>query len=219
MPGGQVFYLWPGSALFLKRPTWLVAAELVETSRRYLRVCARINSKWIEPAAAHLVKRFYSDPFWDRASTSAIAYEKVSLQGLTIVPRRRVPYGPIDPAAARELLIQCGLVEGKWNGRAEFLVRNAALLEQMERLQRKLRRHDLLRGEWACFEFYDRHVPDNVYDGPRLKQWLRRAEGKNPGVLWMTASDPSQRRDRRRRGRFPRLAAAGQRPGAAGLPL
>ena len=100
VPGGQVFYLWPGSALFLKRPTWLVAAELVETSRRYLRVCARINSKWIEPAASHLVKRFYSDPFWDRASALAIAYEKVSLLGLTIVPRRRVPYGPIDPAAA-----------------------------------------------------------------------------------------------------------------------
>jgi ATP-dependent helicase HrpA len=189
VPGGQVFYLWPGSALFLKRPTWLVAAELVETSRRYLRICARINSKWIEPAAAHLVKRFYSDPFWDRASASAIAYEKVSLLGLVIVPRRRVPYGPIDPAAARELLIQCGLVEGKWNGRAEFLVRNAALLEQMERLQRKLRRHDLLRGEWACFEFYDRRIPDTVYDGPRLKQWLRRAEQKNPGVLWMTAPD------------------------------
>ena len=118
-----------------------------------------------------------------------MAYEKVTLLGLVVVPRRRVPYGPVNPAAARELLIQCGLVEGKWNGRAEFLARNRALLDDMERLQQKLRRNDLLRGEWARYEFYDRHIPDNVCNGPRLKQWLRREQRKDPNVLCMEKFD------------------------------
>ncbi|MEK6235770.1 MAG: ATP-dependent RNA helicase HrpA, partial [Planctomycetales bacterium] len=110
--GGQKLFLWPGSSVFGARPKWIMAAELIETSKRYARNVARIDPKWIEPAAAHLVNRSYSDPQWNRAGSSVIAFEKVSLFGLTIVPRRRVNYGPINPGKSRELLIEHALVEG-----------------------------------------------------------------------------------------------------------
>ena len=187
--GGGKAHLWPGSSLFSKKPTWVIAAELVETSRRYLRTCARIDPGWIEPIAEHLVKRTYSEPHWQRSTSSAAAYEKVSLFGLTVVPRRRVQYGPINPKHARELLIQHGLVEGDLDTEADFLIHNQELLEEMEQLQAKLRRHDLLLGEWSQYEFYDRLLPDDVWDGPRLAKWRQKVQRENPRLLYMSASD------------------------------
>ena len=187
--GGNKAHLWPGSGLFAARPTWVVAAELVETTKRYLRCCAKIDPDWIEPIAPHLVKRSYHDPTWERTSGSAVAFEKVSLFGLTVVPRRRVAYGPIDPAQARELLIQRGLVDGEIDLKADFLAHNRDLLAEMERLQAKLRRHDLLLGEWSRYEFYDRRIPEDVYDAARLMTWLRRQEATDPGSLHMAQSD------------------------------
>jgi ATP-dependent helicase HrpA len=189
--GGGKFHLWPGSATFSKKPKWIVAAELVETSRRYLRTVARINPNWIEPLAQHLVNRSYSEPHWDAAGASAVAYEKVSLFGLTIVPRRTVRYGPIDPAKSRELLIQHGLVEGdiELKGKVEFLDHNRRLLEELEALQAKSRQHDFLLGEEARYDFYDRRLPADAYDGPRLQKWRKTAERDNPRVLFMEKSD------------------------------
>ncbi len=187
--GSGKAYLWPGSALFSKKPSWVMAAEVVETTRRYLRTCAKVDPDWIEPMADHLVKRSYHEAHWSRASSSAVAYEKVTLFGLTVVPRRRVAYGPIQPAHARELLIQHGLVEGELGMEADFLTHNQRLLEEMHRLQAKLRRNDLVLGEWSRYEFYDDRIPADVYDGPRLKKWLRNAERDNPRILYMSESD------------------------------
>ncbi len=187
--GGGKALLWPGSGIFGGRPKWVVAAELVETGRRYLRFCAKVQPRWIEPIAAHLVKRAYSDVHWDRAAASAVAMERVSLFGLTLVSGRRVRYGPIDPAGSRELLIQHGLVDGELDTKADFLAHNQALLEEMELLQAKLRRSDLLLGPWARYEFYDGRIPAEVYDGPRLTKWLQQAGRENPRVLHMTKAD------------------------------
>jgi len=195
--GGNKSYLWPGSATFSAKPKWVVAAELVETSKRYLRTCARIDPDWIEPAAEHLVHRSYSEPHWDAASGSAKAFERVSLYGLTIVPQRRVSLGPIDPQTARELLIRHGLVEGKLGSQPEFLRHNRKLWEELERLECKLRRRDLLCDEWTCLEFYDRRLPQDVYDAATLETWRRRAARKNRRLLFMSREDLLQRPDER----------------------
>jgi ATP-dependent helicase HrpA len=184
--GGGKGNIWPGSGIFQGRPKWIVAAEVVETTRRYLRCCARIDPRWIEPLAAHLVKKNYRDAQWDAAAASAMALERVALFGLTIVPGRRVRLGPIDPRTSRELMIRHGLVEGELERKPEFLVHNEKLLDEMERLQAKLRRRDLLLGEWSRYEFYDRRIPDDVYDGARLLKWLRESTDAN---LLMTQAD------------------------------
>jgi len=187
--GGGTFHLWPGSATFSRRPDWIVAAERVETTRRYLRTCAPVDPAWIERLASHLVKRTYHDPHWDPGAASAMAYEQVSLFGLPIVARRRVPYPPVAPKTARAMLIQHGLVEGQLDLQAEFLRHNRQLIKHVERLQAKTRRNDLLLGEWAQFDFYDRQLPDDVCDGRRLQSWLRRARRRNARVLFMEPRD------------------------------
>ncbi len=187
--GGGKAFVWPGSAVFKARPVWIVAAEVVETTKRYLRTCARIDPRWIEPIAGHLIKRSYSDPQWQRANTSAMALERVSLFGLTIVPGRRVRYGPINPEVSRALMIQHGLVEGELDSKAEFFVHNRQLVDQMQQLQAKLRRHDFLLGDWALFEFYDRRIPDDVFDGQSLGRWLKRMGRKQSQLLLMQRSD------------------------------
>ncbi len=187
--GGRKAILWPGSGIFASKPKWIVAAEVVETTNRYLRCSATINPRWIEPLAGHVVHRSYSDVQWDRASASAMALEKVSLFGLILVSGRRVRYGPVNPAAARELLIRHGLVEGEIDLRADFLEHNRRLLEEMERLEAKLRRNDLVRPAWDRYEYYDGRIPEDVYDGPRLTKWLAAARKENPRVLFMSKAD------------------------------
>lgn len=189
LAGGNKGHLWPGSALFAKKPKWIVAAEVVETTRRYLRTAARIDPGWIESLAGHLVSRSYSEPHWDRASGSCLAFEKVSLFGLVVVPRRRVRYGPIDPVKSRELLIQHGLVEGEFDTKGAFLAHNQNLIAELDRLQAKSRRHDLLRGDETRFEFYDKRLPEDAYDGPRFEKWRKATEQDNPRVLYMSEAD------------------------------
>jgi ATP-dependent helicase HrpA len=173
--GGQTLFLWPGSGLIEKKPKWIVAAELVETTRRYARTVARINPAWIEPLAGHLVKRSYGDPRWDGISGRVVADEKVTLYGLTVVPRRAANYGPIEPGAARTLFIQHGLVEGDWETTQPFFRKNRELMAEVEELLSKTRRGDLLRGEATHFAFYDERLPADVYDGPTLVRWLKHA--------------------------------------------
>ena len=162
--GDNRLHIWPGSALFAQRPKWMMAAELVETSRRYCRVVARINPDWIEPLAGHLVNRTYDEPHWDSRSGSAMVFERVSLFGLPIVPRRRVPLGPVDPATARQLLIQHGLVEAELSKKPAFLEHNQRLLREIEQLAARQRRTDWIVGQQALYQFYDRRLPDDVTD-------------------------------------------------------
>jgi ATP-dependent helicase HrpA len=187
--GGGKAHLWPGSAAFAAKPKWIVAAEQVETSRRYLRTVARIKPEWIESLAGHLVNRSYSEPHWVRAAGAVMAFEKVSLGGLAIVPRRRVAYGSIDPKLCREQLIQHGLVEGELDTRAEFFQHNRQLLEEVEALQTRARRRDLLLGEEARYDFYDRRLPADVFDAVRLEKWRRSLERKQPKLLFMRRED------------------------------
>ena len=187
--GGQKFMLWPGSALFSRRPKWVMAAELVETTRRYARVVARINPDWIEPLAGHLVKRTWGDPWWEAERRSAVTSERVVLYGLPIVPRRVVRYGRINPERARELFLQHALVEGDFETKGRFLARNRELIEQIEQEQARRRRMDLLAGEEARFAFYDARVPLDVTDGASFEKWRKQAEQANPGVLVMQRED------------------------------
>jgi ATP-dependent helicase HrpA len=183
--GGGKANLWPGSGIFKAKPKWVVAAELVETTRRYLRTCGRIDPRWIEPIAGHLVKRSYHGVHWAPAHASAMALERITLFGLTIVAGRRIHYGPIDPTTSRHLLIEQGLVEGHIEPKPAFLVRNEELVQELERLQAKLRRRDLLVPAFARYEYYDRRVPADVYDGATLTKWLR----GDPHALTMARSD------------------------------
>ena len=203
--GGNRLHIWPGSGLFAQRPKWIVAAELVETNRRYCRVVARINPNWIEPLAAHLVKRSHSEPHWDRRSGSAMALERVSLFGLPIVPRRRVPLGPVDPDAARQLFIQHAMVEEEIAGRFEFLDHNRRVLQEIEELAAKERRGDWIVGQQTIFEYYERQLPPDVYDVRRLKQWLTKQHRNNSASLCMCRADLlSVAESAGRFGQFPR---------------
>lgn len=187
--GGNKLHIWPGSALFHKRPMWIVAAELVETSRRYCRVVARIDPGWIEPLAPHLVRSSYDDPCWDGRRGAAMVHQKVTLFGLTIVPRRRVPLGPVDPDEARRLFIDHALVEGDVRGGFPFLDHNRQVLKQIEQLAAKQRRTDRLVGAQDVAHFYQRRLPEDVFDAGRLLRWLRTAGDPAGHVLHMRLED------------------------------
>ena len=140
---GAQFMIFPGSPLAKKNPRWVMAAELVETSRLFARTVARIQPEWIEPLAGHLVKRTYSEPHWSRKRAAAVAVERVTLHGVPIVVDRRVDYGRIDPETSRDLFIRHALVEGDWDTRHPFFHANRALLEDVEELETRARRRDL----------------------------------------------------------------------------
>ena len=187
--GNARFYLWPGSGAFEAKPEWIMAAELLETTRNYARTVARINPAWIEPLAGHLVKRSYSQPHWSRPAGSAMVYERVSLFGLAVVPRRRVPLGPVDPAAARELFIRHGLIEGELKTPLRFLKHNRELIAGLDAVATRLRRYDLYVQDRQQFQFYDQRLPADVYDAGRVQRWLRTVERQDPQRLYMTAAD------------------------------
>jgi ATP-dependent helicase HrpA len=183
--GGKAFHIFPGSGLFKKGPRWLMAAELVETTRLYARTVSRIRSQWLEQLAGHLVKRSHSLPRWNPKSSTVIANESVSLFGLPIVTNRRVPYGPVDPRAAREIFIQHALVEGEYVTEAPFFAHNRRLIEEIEDLQAKCRRQDVLVDPSVRYAFYDERLPEDVWSGRRLDTWHRKAEREDPKLLFM----------------------------------
>ncbi len=186
--GGGKANLWPGSGMFHGKAEWIVAVEQVETTRRYLRCCARIDPRWIEPLAEHLIKRSYNDMHWESKWSSAAALERLTLFGLVIVARRPVRYGPIDPEASRQLLIEHGLVQGDWQPKPAVLVQNEKLLAEAERLQAKLRNRDIVINAWEQYAFYDARLPADVYDGVQLHRWLK-ASPDNARALAMTRND------------------------------
>ncbi len=186
---GARFAIFPDSALARKPPQWVVAAELVETSRLWARVTARIEPEWAEPLAAHLVRRSYSEPRWDERRGAAVATEKVSLYGLPIVAARTVMYGRIDPAAARDLFITHALVEGDWRTHHAFFARNQRMLADAEDIERKARRRGIVADDAALFAFYDRRIPADVTSARHFDTWWKKARGPDPGLLDMSPAD------------------------------
>ena len=186
---GARFAIFPDSALARKPPQWVVAAELVETSRLWARVTARIEPEWAESLAAHLVRRSYSEPRWDARRGAAVATEKVSLYGLPIVAARTVMFGRIDPAAARDLFITHALVEGDWQTHHKFFARNQQTLADAEDLERKARRRGLIADDSALFAFYDQRIPAEVISARHFDTWWKQARAADPGLLDLSPDD------------------------------
>ncbi len=187
-PRGVRFWINPGSRMQKGKPQWLMAAELTETTRLYARCVARIQPEWIEPVAGHLLRRSYFDPHWDRKAAQANVYEKVTLYGLTIVAKRRIRYGPIDPVEARRLFIRHALVLGEFETRAPFFEHNQRLIEDIETLEHKGRRQDVLVDEERLARFYDGLLPAMVWSGERFEKWRREAEREHPRQLFLERS-------------------------------
>ena len=183
------FAIFPGSSLVRKTPDWIVAAELVETSRLWARTVASIEPEWVEPLARHLVKRSYSEPHWERKRGSAVALEKVTLYGVPIVTDRKVGYGRIDPAAARELFIRHALVEGDWQTSHRFFAENRRLLAEAEELEHRVRRRGLVVGEDELFAFYDARIPADVVSAQHFDTWWKQARRTDPGLLTFQPDD------------------------------
>jgi ATP-dependent helicase HrpA len=180
---GARFALFPGSALFRRPPRWVMAAELVETSRLWGRVVARIEPQWVEPLAGHLVKRSYSEPHWERHRGAVVAYEKVTLYGIPIVTARKIDYARIDPELSRELFLRHALVEGDWDTRHAFFHANRALLDDVDELETRARRRDLAVDDDTLFDFYDQRIPAEVVSSRHFDNWWRKARKSQPHLL------------------------------------
>ncbi|HEY7224035.1 MAG TPA: ATP-dependent RNA helicase HrpA [Micromonosporaceae bacterium] len=183
---GARFAIFPGSALAKRNPTWVMAAELVETSRLWARVVARIEPEWAERLAPHLVRREYSEPRWDADRGSVVATERVSLYGLPLVMGRSVQYGRIDPVVSRELFLRHALVEGDWQTRHHFFHANRALLAEVADLEHRARRHDIVADDETLFAFYDARVPAPVVSGRHFDAWWKRTRRTDPELLTLT---------------------------------
>jgi len=180
---GARFALFPGSGLSRKPPAWVMAAELVETSRLWGRDAARIQPEWAEEVGAHLVKRTYSEPAWSKRQGAATAFEKVLLYGVPIVAQRRVLFSKVDPAQARELFIRHALVEGDWTTPHQFFHENRRLLAEAEALEARARRRDLLVDDDVLYDFYDERIPDDVVSARHFDQWWKTARRRTPDLL------------------------------------
>ena len=180
---GSRFAIFPGSALFKKSPTFVMAAELVETSRLWARVAAKFDPLWAEQVAPDLVKRSYSEPHWSSRQGAVMAHEKVTLYGVPIIPNRRVNYGRVDPELSRELFIRHALVEGEWKTHHKFFHRNRALLQEIEELETRMRRRDILVDDQTLFEFYDARVGKEVVSERHFDKWWKDARQSDPDLL------------------------------------
>ena len=177
------FHIFPASGLFKKQPKWVISAELVETSKLWGRVVAKIQPEWIEPLAKHLIKRTYSEPHWSKKQGAVMASEKVMLYGIPIVPKRLVNYDSIDPVVCREIFIRSALVEGEWETRHAFFKNNRKLLLEVEELEHKSRRRDILVDDDELFEFYDQRVETDVVSARHFDSWWKKTSKTNPELL------------------------------------
>jgi ATP-dependent helicase HrpA len=168
--------IFPGSSQFRRKPKWLVAGEIVETSRVYAREVAAIDPRWVIGINPALLKHHYYEPRWQPRSGRVMAYERISLYGLTLADKRSVHYGPINPAESRELLIRQGLVAGRWQRPPAFLKANTRLLAELQDLESRTRRRDIVADDQVLFDFYDERLPADTYTAGRLQSWLKRDE-------------------------------------------
>ncbi|BEK94642.1 ATP-dependent RNA helicase HrpA [Nocardia seriolae] len=182
------FMIFPGSGLAKKPPRWVMAAELVETSRLWGRTAARIEPEWAERLAGDLVKRTYSEPHWSAKRGAAAAYERVTLYGIPLVTQRRVDVGRIDPELSRELFIRHALVQGEWQTKHRFFARNRELLEDVADLEHRARRRDILVDDQVLFDFYDQRIPSDIVSVRHFDSWWRKAQRQDANLLDFTAS-------------------------------
>ncbi|CAJ1509248.1 ATP-dependent RNA helicase HrpA [[Mycobacterium] holstebronense] len=183
------FVLAPGSVLAKRPPRWTMVAELVETSRLFGRTAARIQPETVERVAADLVQRSYSEPHWDAKRGEVMAFEKVTLYGLPLVARRRVGYARVEPAVARELFIRHALVEGDWVARHRFLADNAALRTQLQELEDRVRRRDLIVDDDTVYDLYDTRIPAEVVSARHFDGWWKKQQKATPELLTFTRDE------------------------------
>ncbi|WWE60274.1 ATP-dependent RNA helicase HrpA [Parasalinivibrio latis] len=177
------FNIFPGSGIFKKQPKWVMVAELVETSKLWGRIAAKIEPEWIEPLAGHLIKRSYSEPHWEKKQAAVYAFEKVTLYGIAIVGKRKVNYGSIDAPLSRELFIRSALVEGEWETKHKFFHANRKLLAEVEELEHKSRRRDILIDDEALYGFYDQRIGLEVVSGRHFDSWWKKESKVDPDKL------------------------------------
>jgi ATP-dependent helicase HrpA len=183
---GARLTLWPGSALARKPPAWVMAGELVETSRLWARTVARIEPEWAEQLAGHLVTRTYSEPHWEANRGAAVAYEKVTLYGVPLVAARTVTYSRIDPETSRELFLRHALVAGEWRTHHAFVRDNRRVLDELSELEHRARRRDLVVDDETLFAFYDARIPADVVSARHFDAWWKRARKEQPDLLTFT---------------------------------
>lgn len=177
------FALYPNSGLFKSLPKWVIVSELVETTRLWGRTAAAVEPDWIEPLAQHVINRTYSEPHWSKKQGSAMAFEKVTLFGLPIVMNRKVNYSRIDPVLSRELFIRHAMVEGQWQTSHAFFAKNNQLLEEVEELEHKSRRRDIVVDEQTLFDFYDTRIPSDVVTSRDFDHWWKLTKKTAPNLL------------------------------------
>jgi ATP-dependent helicase HrpA len=186
---GIKFHVWPGSPLARKAGRWLMAAELVETSRLFARTVAGIEPEWIEKVGAHLLKKSHADPHWEKKAGQVVAFERATLYGLTVYQQRRVHFGPIDPKASRQIFIRAALVEGEFDTRAPFFAHNQRLVREIRELEHKTRRPDVLVDEELIYAFYERLVPADVCTAAQFDKWRAQAERDHPKLLFLSRDE------------------------------
>ena len=186
---GIRFFVWPGSPLAKKGGRWVMAAELVETSRLFARTVASIDPGWVERVGSHLLKKSWSEPHWEKGPGQVIAFERAALYGLTVYAQRRVPFGAHDPKAARDLFIRAALVEGELDSPAPFFQHNRRLLREIRELEHRTRRPDVLVDDELIFAFYDRLLPADICSAAQLERWRRDAERDTPKLLFLSRDE------------------------------
>ena len=186
---GIKFWRHPGAHLSKKPARWLIAAELVETTRLYGRGLAAIEPQWIPGVAGHLLKKQLLEPHWEKKAAEVVALERATLYGIVIYNNRRVNYAAVDPAAAREIFIREALVHGDWDSKLPFLAHNRKLIAQVEELEHKSRRQDVLVDDELIFAFYDQQLPDDVCSGASLERWFRDEVRRQPPLLQLTRDE------------------------------
>jgi ATP-dependent helicase HrpA len=185
---GIKFWVHPGSGA-RKPGKWIMAAELVETTRLFARNVASVDPRWIEELGTHLLKRHRERPHWEKARAQVVAVERGTLYGLPVYADRRVHYGPIDPQLAREIFLRSALVEGEFETRAPFFAHNQRLLREIERLEHKSRRPDILVNDELIYAFYDARVPEGITNGADFEKWRKEAERAQPALLRLRRED------------------------------
>ncbi len=183
---GIKFWPWPGSSIAKKAGKWIMAAEIVETSRLYARTIADINPDWLETIGAHLLKKSWSEPHWEKATGQVVAYEGATLYGLPVYGQRKVSFAPKDPVLAREIFIRSALVEGDFSSPAAFWRHNSSLIKEIQEMEHKSRRPDVLVDDETIFRFYDRVLGKEVFSTATLDKWLAEQQKTNPKALYMT---------------------------------
>lgn len=186
---GIKFYRHPGAHLSKKPGRWIVAAELVETTRLFGRGLANIEPQWIEQVAGHLLKRQLLDPHWEKKAAEVVALERATLYGIVVYSGRRINFGRVDPVTAREIFMREALVAGEWETKLPFLAANQKMVKQVQDLEHKARRQDVLVDEELIYAFYDQQLPADVCSGHSFEQWFRAEQQRNPKLLLLTRDE------------------------------